>query len=220
MVAPYALELEHSPGREGTVDDVVKRLRKAGAQPDNSPKLVKAVEIPSRNGSTQLKQQLRAYARIGQVAIASVADGLDRLLEHDYRLRFDPSDPPALDVHQARVAARRLRSDLKTFSLLLEPGWVGRMRHDLRWVGDPLGAVRDMDVLVNTLVKDPRPRSNVRRELQDRLAGERRASCKDSGSNLRESLPGPARQPALGHRHPAFSRQLLPPAIKAVNWLR
>ena len=96
MVAPYALELEHSPGREGTVDDVVKRLRKAGAQPDNSPKLVKAVEIPSRNGSTQLKQQLRAYARIGQVAIASVADSLDRLLEHDYRLRFDPSDPPAL----------------------------------------------------------------------------------------------------------------------------
>ena len=173
------LEIEHSPGREGTVDDVVKRLLKAGAQTDNSPKLAKAVEIPPRNGSTPLKQQLSPHARIGDVAIASIADGLDRLLEHGYRLRLDPSDPPVLDVHQARVAARRLRSDLKTFSLLLEPGWVGRVRDELRWVGDALGAVRDTDVLVNTLVKDPRPRSNVRRELQDRLADERRASCKD-----------------------------------------
>ena len=149
------------------------------SQPDNSPKLAKAVEVLSSTGPTPLKQQLSSHARIGDVALASIADGLDRLLERDYRLRLDPSDPSVSDVHQACVATRRLRSDLKTFSLLLEPGWVGRVRDELRWVGDALGAVRDPDVLVNTLVKDPTLRSNVRRELQDRLVSERRAACKD-----------------------------------------
>ena len=130
-----------------------------GPEPDNSPKLAKAVEILSSNGPMRPARTSWSRApdfELGDVARATnvtawVADYGD----HDDRLRLDPSDPPVLDVHQARVAARRLRSDLKTFSLLLEPGWVGRVRDELRWVGDALGAVRDTDVLVNTLVKDP-----------------------------------------------------------------
>ena len=50
-------------------------------------------------------------------------------------------------VHQARVATRRLRSDLRTFSPLLDRGWVTCTRDDLKVLADVLGSVRDTDVL-------------------------------------------------------------------------
>ncbi|HZA82733.1 MAG TPA: CHAD domain-containing protein, partial [Actinomycetes bacterium] len=50
--------------------------------------------------------------------------------------------------HQARVATRRLRSTLRTFSSLLEPDWTNRLRDELKWLADLLGAVRDTDVLL------------------------------------------------------------------------
>jgi CHAD domain-containing protein len=50
-------------------------------------------------------------------------------------------------VHQMRVGARRLRSDLRTFDDLLADGWVDPMRDELRWLATALGKVRDADVL-------------------------------------------------------------------------
>jgi CHAD domain-containing protein len=50
-------------------------------------------------------------------------------------------------VHQARVATRRLRSDLHTFEPLLHGDWVARTRDDLKVLADALGSVRDTDVL-------------------------------------------------------------------------
>lgn len=54
-------------------------------------------------------------------------------------------------VHQARVATRRLRSDLRTFASLLDPDWTAAVRGELEWLGDALGAVRDTDVLAMRL---------------------------------------------------------------------
>jgi CHAD domain-containing protein len=59
------------------------------------------------------------------------------------RLGDDPEG-----VHQARVATRRLRSDLRTFQPMLDDGWVRSLRSELRRLADALGAVRDTDVLV------------------------------------------------------------------------
>jgi CHAD domain-containing protein len=50
-------------------------------------------------------------------------------------------------VHQARVATRRLRSDLRTFAPLVESAWQERIRAELAVLADALGAVRDADVL-------------------------------------------------------------------------
>ncbi|HSF87133.1 MAG TPA: CHAD domain-containing protein [Acidimicrobiia bacterium] len=55
-------------------------------------------------------------------------------------------DPECL--HRARVAIRRLRSDLRTFKPLLESSWSRSLRSDLRQLGAVLGAVRDSDVLI------------------------------------------------------------------------
>jgi len=54
-------------------------------------------------------------------------------------------------VHRARVATRRLRSDLHTFGPLLDPERVTQLRDRLRGVGELLGGVRDTDVLLERL---------------------------------------------------------------------
>jgi CHAD domain-containing protein len=50
------------------------------------------------------------------------------------------------DIHGARVAARRLRSMLKTFRPLLDEGRARRYRDDLRAFARSLGAAREADV--------------------------------------------------------------------------
>ena len=54
-------------------------------------------------------------------------------------------------VHDARVAARRLRSDLRTFSPVLDAAWAKPLRAELGWVGALLGRVRDPEVLLARL---------------------------------------------------------------------
>lgn len=54
-------------------------------------------------------------------------------------------------VHDARVAARRLRSDLRTFGPVLDPAWSKPLRAELGWVGALLGRVRDPEVLLARL---------------------------------------------------------------------
>ena len=39
---------------------------------------------------------------MGDVARAAIATALDRLLDNDYLLRLDPSDPSVEGIHQAR----------------------------------------------------------------------------------------------------------------------
>jgi len=69
-------------------------------------------------------------------------------VEHDPLVRTG-GDPEG--VHQARVATRRLRSDLRTFRHLLPPEWYTATTDELRWLGQSLGAVRDADVLLERL---------------------------------------------------------------------
>ena len=85
-------------------------------------------------------------------ATALIRDTVDasvqRLLAADpiARLGEDPEG-----VHQARVATRRLRSDLRTFAPLLDPVWVTSLRDELRWLGGELGAARESEVLLGHL---------------------------------------------------------------------
>ena len=83
---------------------------------------------------------------------AAVRDALDssvaRLIAHEPGVRKG-EDPEA--VHQARVATRRLRSDLRTFRDLLDAEWARGLRDELAWLAGALGAVRDADVLLDRL---------------------------------------------------------------------
>ena len=59
------------------------------------------------------------------------------------RLRADDSGA----VHKLRVAARRLRSALKTYAHLLASPEAGAVGDELRWLGHTLGEARDAQVL-------------------------------------------------------------------------
>ena len=87
---------------------------------------------------------------VEEVVRSTIATSTRRLMRHDavVRLGVDPG------VHQARVATRRIRSDLRTFRSLLEPRWRDELRGELGWLGRELGGVRDCDVLGERLRED------------------------------------------------------------------
>jgi CHAD domain-containing protein len=140
------IELEVGSGGDALVDPVLKQLTSAGARPDGEQKLAKAVDLPVRLPEGQ-GVRIRIGSSVGDVVGTSIVAALGRLLDNDYRMRLDPSDPLVEGVHQARVATRRLRSDLKLFGSVLDPSWVAHVRAELKWLGEALGKVRDDDVL-------------------------------------------------------------------------
>jgi CHAD domain-containing protein len=75
-----------------------------------------------------------------------------RMLAHDpgVRLGDDPED-----VHQLRVATRRLRALLRAARPYFEDDGPEALRSELAWLADLLGAVRDLDVLIER-VRDER----------------------------------------------------------------
>ncbi len=60
-------------------------------------------------------------------------------------------DTPLERVHQSRVAMRRIRSNLRTYRLLLAPAWGTSLRAELAWYGNLLGHSRDLDLLADLL---------------------------------------------------------------------
>lgn len=50
-------------------------------------------------------------------------------------------------IHQSRVSLRRIRSNLRTFRLVLDPAWGTALRAELAWYGGRLGESRDLQIL-------------------------------------------------------------------------
>ena len=74
----------------------------------------------------------------------ALARSIDQLVEHDPAVRSG-ADPE--DLHQFRVATRRLRSDLRTFRKFVDPATAARIRGELRWLTGQTNQLRDLDVL-------------------------------------------------------------------------
>jgi CHAD domain-containing protein len=128
---------------------VLDRLARAGARPGSAmPKVFRAlgltegvkrdIEIPALNRRSTMRD----------VVAASIAGAANTMIEHDPGIRLGGDIE---HVHKARVATRRLRSDLRTFRPLLDADWDRQIRNDLRSVASALGEVRDADVLMARL---------------------------------------------------------------------
>jgi len=87
-------------------------------------------------------------------------------------------------VHQARVATRRLRSDLRTFRPILDTTWSESLRDELRWLGAALGNVRDLDVLRELL----HTKASALPDTDRVIAGELVARLDAQRAEERESL--------------------------------
>jgi triphosphatase len=60
----------------------------------------------------------------------------------------DPEGP-----HQLRVGLRRLRSAFSVFTLVLQSPELARLGEEARWLGEEVGRLRDIDVVVNDIVR-------------------------------------------------------------------
>jgi len=84
---------------------------------------------------------------VGEVAYAVLRRHLASMLAHEAGTRLGEDIE---QLHDMRVATRRLRAALALFAGVL-PGHARRLRSELGWLADQLGAVRDLDVQLERL---------------------------------------------------------------------
>lgn len=212
-----------APG--GLADGLLARLKAAGAGPaDPSPQIVRALgwralEPPD----VAVAHRLGPAPTAGDVIRNALAASVARLVDHDpgVRLGDDPED-----VHQARVATRRLRSDLRTFRDLLDADWTRSLRGDLKGVAQELGAVRDTEVLLDRLrtnaerlpASDQASAKKIIQRLLQRW-DEARAELRDALGSTRyaellDRLVEAAHEPALLPDAEGPAADLLPPLAR------
>jgi triphosphatase len=136
--------------------------------------------------------------------------------EYEALLRRQPQrgatpTPTPEDVHQTRIATRRMRVALRLFGALLPKSATTRLAKELRWFARALGAVRDLDVHAEALREHlqsagaaaaqelggyelalRRERLAANDALQTLFSSERYAVLMSSLAELLDGAPGPA----------------------------
>jgi inorganic triphosphatase YgiF len=214
------IELESKGLDRKGVERIARLLTESGAaEAPQVPKLVralgpKATAPPEVAAPDRLKRSGPAAAAVR----AAIARGVERIMLNDPRVRLGETEP----LHQMRVGTRRLRSDLRTFRPLLDQDWADGLREELRWLGDVLGDVRDLDVMIERLREEGRDlapdlallfvaldaRGTAARERL--LAALRSARYVELLDRLVEAADSPELTPAAGAR----SDEVLPPLCR------
>ncbi len=146
------LEVELTPeAPEELLSAVVDTLAGAGARAaEPRPKLAQVLGQAAAESPDLDPVELGDDPTLGELVGAALTEHVRRIVDHDPVIRLD-LDPEG--VHQMRVATRRLRADLRTFRPVLDREWSEPLRDELRWLGRSLGAVRDADVMLASLVR-------------------------------------------------------------------
>jgi CHAD domain-containing protein len=136
------IEIEADTIDRKGLERIANRMRKAGAKPEQRSKASRALEALHK-----LKPDAAEPVSPDDPAAAAVrpalAAALRRILSYDPHARLGDTE----GVHQLRVSARRLRSVIRAFQPLMRPEKIEPVVEDLRWLGQVLGAVRDLDVI-------------------------------------------------------------------------
>ena len=136
------VEIEQLNGDATLVARLEKTLRKAGATDhDGRPKIFRALDLPAPRSPTPPAGGDPAGAHLSHI----LRRQLDTILSRDPGLRLGGESE---DVHQMRVATRRMRSVLRVARPLLKPEWEEPLRSKLGWLGRRLGEARDLDVQI------------------------------------------------------------------------
>lgn len=137
-------EAELVAGDEPLLDEIEEHLRRAGAEPtDSASKLARALagRLPPPPRKPSPKSLRRGTAAV--VVRAHLTEHIARLHRQDGRIRS--GEPGA--VHKMRIAARRLRTALKTCRPLWQDDAADTVDDELRWLGRVLSDARDAQVL-------------------------------------------------------------------------
>jgi len=140
------IEIELVEGDERDLSRLVKAMRRNGAVEQGAlrPKLHRALDIPAPAPSPATEKDASA----GEALAVALGNEYRELLIHDPGTRrgVDPED-----LHQLRVATRRLRAFLRAAGALVEKEWAMALREELGWLGGHLGPARDLDVMLDRL---------------------------------------------------------------------
>ncbi|MFU8870602.1 CHAD domain-containing protein [Micromonospora sp. SL4-19] len=176
----HEVEVELVDGDDALLDAVDARLREAGAR-----------AVPVTKSHRALGRRLAAAGLApADPGAAPVLDYTtaqrDALIGNHPGARSGDEDA----VHDMRVAARRLRSTLRTFRGLWDRRESERLRAELRWLGGQLGPVRDGQVMAARLADAVRaePDELVLGPVAARLAGRFAAELAAALDNLRVAL--------------------------------
>ncbi len=162
---------------------------------------------------------------MGDVVRAALASSVERLVRYDATLRTTPDERA---VHDARVAVRRLRSDLRTFRPVLERAWADGLRERLAWLQDGLSAARDADALIASVRRRSETLGDAdRNRIDDVLAplrDARAAAYERVGAMLRDAryvvllqaLVDGAKHPVLEAAAEERARDALRPLVREV----
>jgi CHAD domain-containing protein len=180
------VEVELGPaGKKKDLKRARKLLQDAGASPSTSrTKLDRALSQALPDGQPAAVES----GTVGELVAAYLAAQCDVLASNDVGFR---TGTPA--VHKTRVAARRLRSTLRTFGDVVDSEPAEELNDELVWYADLLGQVRDRDILSNRLterIADLPPeqvRGSVETEIKENLAAERAEAVERLNEGMRTS---------------------------------
>jgi triphosphatase len=180
------VEVEVDAGLQDSIGELVSGLRETlGLRPTGTSKFESGLSAaglspaaPPDLGSTEIEASLSA----GEVAFAILRRHFAAMLAHEpgVRLGEDPED-----LHDMRVATRRLRAALKLYADAL-PRRAERYEKDLRFVASALGEMRDLDVHLERLAGEA-PEEIVA-VLKERRVEARRRMLEALDSNRYERL--------------------------------
>ena len=218
------LELESRGPDLAQLLPIAERLQLAGAVlAEPVPKAVRAMGPRAAAASDFTLIEVGGDDPAGRAVQAALASGGVRLVQHDPGTRLGDAEA----LHQMRVAARRLRSDLRTYSLLVEATWAAGLAEELGWLADHLGSVRDLDVQIEGLERAAGDLKPDLRRLFDVLEARREtaraalleALRDDRYTGLLDRLADAAHAPALSGLAWQPAAQVLPQLLEAA-WRR
>jgi CHAD domain-containing protein len=156
------------------------RLRRVVAGWTRNAELVALAAQPElAAGSARELRRPKPGRPAALVVHARLAEQVHELLRRDCDVRLDVPD----GVHQLRVACRRVRAVLRTFSDLLDPDQTDPIGEELQWLARTLGPSRDAEVaddLIRLLVSTDEAVGPVRSRVRTtyrRVAREARAEA-------------------------------------------
>jgi inorganic triphosphatase YgiF len=219
------IEIEGKGLKRKGVERIARAFTDNGAAPaPQVPKLVRALGDSATAPPEVVSPDRLSPSEPAAAAVrAAIARGAERIMLNDPRARLGEVEP----LHQMRVGARRLRSDLRTFRPLIERTWADGLREELRWLGRVLGEVRDLDVLIERLHADAKGLEPDLQLLFDALEERRRQARESLLGALRtaryvellDRLVEAAESPILTPAADAPAAEALPPLVRR-SWTK
>lgn len=203
--------------------------------PTHEPAQVRAGDTGPESGTDRPKAscptvevpRIRPRDPIARAVVVALETALSRIQNTEADARRGEVE----GIHRLRTTTRRLRSELRAFRGLTDPGWIGTLEDEMKWLAGLLGSVRDLDVLTARLRGAAEHQGGSQAESLAPLFGELMNRHARASNELRAALKGDrycelilslgraVSRPVLGPGSCTPCRKALPPlAVEA--WRR